>query len=104
MSFRGTLLTGGLVISVWRPLVSVVENQPLAICDRRSVQTSDWEEVEKIQTAWIEESMYLRHNEGQKWFWLSRQTMDEVTSIVVWDSANADCVTSTSSLIISSVC
>lgn len=81
------------VINVWRPLVPVVENQPLAICDRRSVQTSDWEEVEKIQTAWIEESMYLRHNEGQKWFWLSKQTMDEVTSIVVWDSANADSVT-----------
>jgi hypothetical protein len=79
--------------SIWRPLVPVVENQPLAFCDRRSVRTSDWEEVEKIQTAWIEESMYLRHNEGQKWFWLSNQTMDEVTAIVVWDSADPDSVT-----------
>lgn len=71
----------------------VVENQPLAFCDRRSVLTRDWEEVEKIQTQWIEESMYLRRNENHKWYWLSNQTIDEVTALVVWDSADADSVT-----------
>ncbi|KUJ20457.1 uncharacterized protein LY89DRAFT_666129 [Mollisia scopiformis] len=59
------------VINLWRPLEPVVENQPLAFCDRRSVQTSDWEE----------------------WFWLSNQTMDEVTAIVVLDSADPDSLT-----------
>ena len=79
--------------SLWRPLVPVVESQPLALCDRRSVQSSDWEEVEKVQTQWIEESMYLRRNENHMWYWLSNQTQDEVTAIVVWDSAKADSVT-----------
>ncbi|KAI1311973.1 hypothetical protein F5Y03DRAFT_381800 [Xylaria venustula] len=78
------------VVNLWRPLVPVVEVQPLALCDRRSVVDADWEQVEKIQTNWIEESMYLRHNRQHKWYWLSNQTIDEVTSFVVWDSEKAD--------------
>lgn len=75
--------------------MSVVENQPLALCDRRTVHASDWEEVEKIQTRWIEKSMYLMRNEDHKWYWLSNQTHDEVTALVVWDSAKANSETST---------
>jgi hypothetical protein len=71
-------------------LTPVVENQPLAMCDRETVQDSDWEIVEKIQTNWIEESMYLKYNKQHKWYWLSNQTIDEVTCLVVWDSERAD--------------
>jgi hypothetical protein len=79
-----------LSYSLWRPLVPVVEMQPLAMCDRRTVTDADWEQIEKIQTSWIEESMYLRRNERHKWYWLSKQTWNEVTSFVVWDSEKSD--------------
>lgn len=78
------------VINLWRPLVPTVTSQPLALCDRRSVRASDWEEVEKLQTQWVEESMYLRRNPEHQWFWISNQTRDEVTAFVVWDSLDPD--------------
>jgi hypothetical protein len=70
----------------------------LALCDRTTVEESDWETAEKIHTNWIEESMYLRYNNQHKWYWLSNQTMDEVTCMVVWDSERADQKTGRSTL------
>ncbi|KAK4156151.1 hypothetical protein C8A00DRAFT_30963 [Chaetomidium leptoderma] len=73
------------LINMWRPVVDV-ETGPLALCDTRTVAEDDWEPVDKVFDDWVEESMYLKHNPSQKWYWLSNQTTDEVTTFVVWDS------------------
>ncbi|KAI9671546.1 MAG: hypothetical protein M1817_003598 [Caeruleum heppii] len=78
------------VVNLWRPLSAVVENEPLALCDVRTVRPEDWEPVDKVFDNWVEESMYLKRNENHRWFWLSRQTRDEVTAFTVWDSKRPD--------------
>lgn len=30
--------------------------------------------------------MYLKRNKSHRWYWISKQRPDEVTSFVVWDS------------------
>ncbi|KAK3377335.1 hypothetical protein B0T24DRAFT_620990 [Lasiosphaeria ovina] len=36
------------VINIWRPLVARIDNDALAFCDRRTVEETDWETVEKV--------------------------------------------------------
>lgn len=78
------------LINVWRPIVRVVQNEPLAYCDVRTVAEDDWEPVEKIQEDWIEEAMYLKHRPGHKWYWKSLQTRDEISAFTIWDSKCPD--------------
>lgn len=68
----------------------VVQSEPLALCDRRTVPSSDWEVVEKVLENAVEESMYLRRRDYQKWYWMSEQTRDDVLAITVWDSRRPD--------------
>lgn len=74
------------MVNLWRPIIPIVENEPLAYCDVRTVEENDWEPVEKIQEDWIEESMYLKHRKYHKWYWCSRQTRDEALVFTIWDS------------------
>lgn len=75
--------------SLWRPVLKV-ETGPLAFCDIRTVAEEDWEPVDKVFDDWVEESMYLKHNPAHKWYWLSDQTPDDVSTFVIWDSENPD--------------
>jgi hypothetical protein len=70
---------------MWRPVVNV-ETGPMAFCDVRTVSEDDWEPVDKVFDDWVEESMYLKHKPAHKWYWLSNQTTDEITTFVIWDS------------------
>ncbi|KAK4208504.1 hypothetical protein QBC37DRAFT_379037 [Rhypophila decipiens] len=74
------------VFTVWRPLVDVVQTDPLVCCDVRTVQESDLDVVQKVMDDTVEESMYLKHREGQQWYWMSNQTRDDVVVMTVWDS------------------
>ncbi|KAH6843148.1 hypothetical protein B0I37DRAFT_383847 [Chaetomium sp. MPI-CAGE-AT-0009] len=73
------------LVNMWRPVVNV-ETGPMAFCDVRTVSEDDWEPVDKVFDDWVEESMYLKHNPAHKWYWLSNQTTDEITTFVIWDS------------------
>lgn len=72
--------------SVWRPLVPVVEDSPLALCDRRSVASSDMVECDKIHDGHVGEGLYLKHRPEHRWYWLPNQTSDEVLMFITWDS------------------
>lgn len=78
-----------ILYSIWRPLISRINDDALAVCDRRTTFDSDWETVEKVQPQWIEESMYPRWNDKHEWFCLKGQTKDEALAFVVWDSDRA---------------
>lgn len=68
--------------------MDIVKDSPLTVCDIRSVEESDWLLCDQVHDDRIDESMYLRHRPGHKWYWLSNQTRDEMTLFVVFDSEN----------------
>jgi len=67
-------------------MVPYVEDAPLALCDRRSVLPADFPPVDKIHEGYLGENNYLLFNETQKWFWLSKQSCEEPTLFLTWDS------------------
>jgi hypothetical protein len=74
------------VNSVWRPLLPVVEDSPLALCDAASVRNEDLLECDKVHADHIGEGLYLRYHQEQRWYWLSEQTNNEALVFVTWDS------------------
>ncbi|EHK20636.1 uncharacterized protein TRIVIDRAFT_223951 [Trichoderma virens Gv29-8] len=74
------------VLTVWRPLVDVVQTDPLVCCDVRTVDESDLDIVQKVMDNTVEESMYLKRREQHQWYWMSDQTRDDVLVMTVWDS------------------
>lgn len=72
--------------SVWRPLVSVVEDAPLTLCDRRSVQRADFMPFDRVMSDRVGEMMYLTHSPTHQWYWMSKQTPDEPVLFITWDS------------------
>jgi len=74
------------IVTCWRPLIPVVEDAPLAFCDRRSVAIDEPVACDKVMEDYVDESFYLKYNPAHKWYYLSHQTQEEVAVFVVWDS------------------
>ncbi|KAF2269253.1 hypothetical protein CC78DRAFT_453765, partial [Lojkania enalia] len=72
--------------SLWRPLVDVVKDAPLAFCDRWSIELDEPVPCNKAMEDYVDESYYLKYRASHKWFWLSNQTRDKVAAFVIWDS------------------
>jgi len=53
--------------STWRPLVPVLEDRPLALCDSRSVDPNDLIAADRILPDRKGEVYYLRRNVNQRW-------------------------------------
>ncbi|KAI1271207.1 hypothetical protein F5Y07DRAFT_383618 [Xylaria sp. FL0933] len=75
------------IMNIWRPLVPIVYDRPLALCDWRSVSQADWELCDQVHDDRVDEAMYLKHRDGHKWWWLPEQSRDELALFVVWDSS-----------------
>lgn len=74
------------IVTCWRPLVAEVQDCPLAFCSRSSLEESDCVVYDRVDASSLGEGMFLQHNDEQQWFWLSRQTCDEVFVFKCWDS------------------
>ncbi|KAH6718667.1 hypothetical protein BKA61DRAFT_473338 [Leptodontidium sp. MPI-SDFR-AT-0119] len=74
------------VLTVWRPLVDIVQTDPLVYCDTWTVTDSDLDIVQKVMNDTVEESMYLKPRKEHQWYWMSNQTRDDVVIMTVWDS------------------
>lgn len=72
--------------SVWRPLVPVVKDCPLAFCDRRSVPKQDLVEIDKVHEDHWEGGYLIKYNPDHRWYWLPNQTSNEVSVFLTWDS------------------
>ncbi|KAJ3496067.1 hypothetical protein NLG97_g2938 [Lecanicillium saksenae] len=77
-------------LTVWCPIVDVVESDPLVLCDIRTVEDSDWDVVEKVLDHSVEESMYLKRRKRHQWYWMSDQTKNESIVMNIWDSIHPD--------------
>ncbi|KAL7894038.1 hypothetical protein HDV63DRAFT_396876 [Trichoderma sp. SZMC 28014] len=74
------------IINCWRPLVGVVEDVPLAMCDRRNVQEADWLPYDRIDDTGPGEGLWLKQREWYKWYWYSQMTKHDIILFRSWDS------------------
>lgn len=78
------------VYSLWRPIIDVVEDRPLALCDARTVQVSDLVEADHVRKHYSGANYYARLSHNYRWHYLNRQRRDEVTLLKMFDSANVE--------------
>jgi len=74
------------IVNTWRPLIPVLEDRPLALCDCRSVDPDDLIAADRILPDRVGEVYYLRHNKQQRWCWLEKQTSSELFVFVMYDT------------------
>ncbi|KAI1408034.1 putative 7 alpha-cephem-methoxylase [Hypoxylon sp. FL1857] len=74
------------IINVWRPVGPPVETFPLAFCDGSSVPQEKLIEVDVVRKSFPGESYYPIEYSGYKWYFMNRQTQDEVLFMKMNDS------------------
>lgn len=72
--------------SVWKPLSYPVDEWPLAVCDGTTVNSDDLVETDSIRQGSVSTHYYVRHNAGQRWYFLDRQTPEEALIFKHFDS------------------
>lgn len=78
-------------INLWRPLLRPVADVPLAVCDARSLATSDFVAT-ALRYADREGEVYsVRHSDGHRWYYVSQQRPDEALLLKCFDSATTGC-------------
>lgn len=75
-----------LLGSVWRPLVDVVEDHPLALCDARSASLDDLIEVSFVDRGYIRHNYMAKYNPNFRLCYLSNMRSDETCIFKVFDS------------------
>ncbi|KAK0624007.1 hypothetical protein B0T14DRAFT_517387 [Immersiella caudata] len=74
------------IVNTWRPLIPFIEDNPLAVCDTRTIEPSDLVLTDRIFPN-NEYTLYLvKHSQKQRWHWLSKQTPSELTLMMMYDS------------------
>ncbi|KAI0401930.1 methyltransferase [Xylaria palmicola] len=76
------------VINVWRPIHGVVEDWALAVSDYRSVKESEIHptDIFRERRERSGQTVSVNYSDDQRWYYLGRQNVDEVTLIKIWDS------------------
>lgn len=75
------------IINVWRPITHPVEESPLAVCDARSIASSDWVSSDLIYRDRVGETYLATYNRSHQWFYFPQMQPDEVLLIKCFDSA-----------------
>jgi hypothetical protein len=73
-------------INVWRPIRDPVERSPLALADAASVRPEDLIATDQVFPDRVGEIYHLAHHPGQRWYYASLMTPDEVLLIKGYDS------------------
>ncbi|OAG19570.1 hypothetical protein CC77DRAFT_1051261 [Alternaria alternata] len=74
------------LMNTWRPLVAVIEDQPLALCDPRTVAPEDLFACDRVVVNKLGEVYLMRYDPRQRWYWLSSQKTSEPYVFLTWDS------------------
>jgi hypothetical protein len=76
------------VINVWRPIVDVVRDTPLAICDANSMAPSDFVATEMRYRDRTGETYSISYNPNHRWYYVPDMRRDEVLIFKCFDSAD----------------
>jgi hypothetical protein len=75
------------IINFWRPIGGAVRQAPLAVCDARSIDSSDLVPSDLVYPDWTGETYAIAFNPRHRWFWYPDQRPSEATLLKVYDSA-----------------
>jgi hypothetical protein len=76
------------VINVWRPIVDVVRDTPLAVCDAGSMMPADFIATEMRYRDRTGETYSIAYNPNHRWYYFPRMQRDEVLLFKCFDSAD----------------
>ncbi|KAK3354068.1 hypothetical protein B0T25DRAFT_591330 [Lasiosphaeria hispida] len=74
------------VINIWRPLVEVVQDYPLAMCDSRTVKPSDLVHSAHVSSDYVRRNYLVKYSKDFRFYYLSKMTKSEICAFVVFDS------------------
>ncbi|KAG0633461.1 hypothetical protein HOY80DRAFT_1141411 [Tuber brumale] len=74
------------VINVWRPLVDIVADNPLAMCDARTVKASDLVSSVHVSSDYTRRNYIVKYSPDFQFYYLSKMTKEEICSFMVFDS------------------
>jgi hypothetical protein len=74
------------IINVWRPLVDPVEDQPLALCDARSLNQQDLIDTIRRAPNHIGSIQLAVHQSAHQWYYFPKMVSDEVLVFKTFDS------------------
>ena len=74
------------IIQVWRPIQNILEKDPLAICDSRSIKNSDLIISERRYPDRVGQTYQIKFNKNHEWFYFPKMTRDEAIIFKVYDS------------------
>ncbi|TAQ87153.1 hypothetical protein B7494_g4531 [Chlorociboria aeruginascens] len=75
------------IVNTWRSLIPVLEDNPLAFCDFRSVHREDLIACDRVIPTRAGEVYYLKYKPEHHWCWLEHMTPEEPLLFIMWDSA-----------------
>jgi hypothetical protein len=78
-----------LEVNVWRPIKGPLEDQPLAVCDARSIAPDDLIASDLIYRDKVGETYSLAYNPQHRWFYFPRMEADEAILLKCFDSDEA---------------
>ncbi|EWZ86330.1 hypothetical protein FOWG_09907 [Fusarium oxysporum f. sp. lycopersici MN25] len=78
------------IISVWRPLVPVIEGYPLTACTFTSTRSSDMVPIDVVYPHYAEESYEIHHSLLHQWFYKSAMTPQDIMLIKLFDNKLED--------------
>ncbi len=73
-------------INVWKPVVRKVEDNPLALCDARSVNAADFVRTTLHYPDRTGEIYTFRYNPNHRWFYFPQMRTDEALLLKCFDS------------------
>jgi hypothetical protein len=74
------------IVQVWRPIVSPLESNPLAMADARSVAPEDLLVAERRYPHRVGQTYRLKYSPRHRWFYFPRMRRDEAIVFKVFDS------------------
>jgi hypothetical protein len=74
------------IVQVWRPIVSPLESNPLAMADARSVAPEDLLVAERRYPHRVGQTYRLKFSPRHRWFYFPRMRRDEAIVFKVFDS------------------
>ena len=75
------------VINVWRPVRTLVESDPLAVCDARTLPEDHMIAMDLIYPDRVGEVQYVLYEAGHRWLYFPRMEPHEVMLLKCFDSA-----------------
>ena len=75
------------IVQIWRPIRHVIEADPIAIADARTIRESDLIPVNRISPGRVGETWQIAWHPRQRFYWFPRMTPDEALLFKVYDSA-----------------